>query len=140
MQRIFVGRLVVVLCSFLAAPGANSSLNGAVNVAEHHNHDTRDGLYIDPAFTPAAAAGLKRDTNFSGVISGNVYAQPLYLEGGPSGRAMIIAVTESNNVYALDAANGSVIWQRHVGAPVPPPTFPCGHTNPPALPAPPTLN
>src|SRR4029453_5712286 len=32
---------------------------------------------------------------------------------------MIIAVTESNNVYALDAINGTIIWQRNVGAPVP---------------------
>jgi len=27
-------------------------------------------------------------------------------------------VTESNNVYALNAANGTIIWQRNVGAPV----------------------
>ena len=32
---------------------------------------------------------------------------------------MVIAVTESNNVYALNAATGAVIWQRNVGAPVP---------------------
>ena len=32
---------------------------------------------------------------------------------------MIIAVTESNNVYALDAVDGTIIWQRNVGAPVP---------------------
>ena len=31
---------------------------------------------------------------------------------------MIIAVTESNNVYALDAVDGSVIWERNVGPPV----------------------
>lgn len=43
---------------------------------------------------------------------------------------MIIAVTESNNVYALDAASGSVIWQRHVGAPVPMADLPCGDINP----------
>lgn len=35
-----------------------------------------------------------------------VYAKPLYIEGGPGGRAMIIAVTESDNVYALDAPQG----------------------------------
>src|SRR5690348_9101179 len=127
---MFVKRLVVGLYSVLAAVGGNFSSRGTVNVAEHHNHDTRDGLYIDPAFTPAAAASLKRDTNFSGVISGNVYAQPLYVEGGPGGRAMIIAVTESNNVYALDAANGSVIWQRHVGAPVPLASLQCGDISP----------
>ena len=27
-------------------------------------------------------------------------------------------MTESNNVYALDATDGSIIWQRNVGAPV----------------------
>jgi outer membrane protein assembly factor BamB len=31
---------------------------------------------------------------------------------------MVIAVTASNNVYALNAATGSVIWQRNVGTPV----------------------
>src|SRR5262249_59310729 len=44
-----------------------------------------------------------------------VYAQPLYIDNGPGGRPTIIAVTESNNVYALDAVDGSVIWQRDVG-------------------------
>jgi len=28
-------------------------------------------------------------------------------------------VTQLNNVYALDAVNGSIIWQRNVGPPVP---------------------
>ena len=98
----------------------------AVNVPEHHNHASRDGLYVDPAFTAAAAAALRRDLAFGGSISGNVYAQPLYIEGGPGGRAMVIAVTESNNVYALDAADGSVIWQRNVGPPVQHANLPCG--------------
>ena len=86
---------------------------------QYHNDASRDGLYIDSAFTPAAAANLRRDLNFDGTISGAVYAQPLYIEGGPGGRAMVIAVTESNNVYALDAVDGSIIWQLNVGAPVP---------------------
>jgi hypothetical protein len=109
---------------------AMTTASGAVNVTEHHNHDSRDGLYIDPAFPAASAANLKRDTNFNGAISGNVFAQPLYIEGGPGGRAMIIAVTESNNVYALDAANGSIIWQRNVGKPVPLASLPCGNIDP----------
>lgn len=103
---------------------------GAVNVTEHHNHETRDGLYIDPAFTQAAAAGLHRDLSFAGDIQGNVYAQPLYIEGGPGGAAMLIVVTESNNVYALNAADGSILWQRNMGAPVPLPNLPCGNIDP----------
>jgi hypothetical protein len=93
-------------------------VSAQVNVTQFHNHDSRDGLYIDSAFTPGAAANLTRDVNFDGTIAGNVYAQPLYIEDGPGGRAMIIVVTESNNVYALDAVDGSVIWERNVGPPV----------------------
>ena len=108
-----------IRCCVLAGSGiAVLPINAQVNVTQYHNHASRDGLYVDPAFTQSASANLVRDTNFDGTISGNVFAQPLYIEGGPGGRAMIIAVTESNNVYALDAVDGSVIWERNVGPPV----------------------
>ena len=32
---------------------------------------------------------------------------------------MVIAVTESNNIYALNATTGTVIWQRNIGTPAP---------------------
>src|SRR3954452_14582833 len=102
--------------------------NAQVNVTQEHNNVSRDGVYVDPAFTVSAAANLTRDLNFTGTISGNVYAQPLYIEGGPNG-PMIIAVTESNNVYALDATTGLPIWSRtDIGSPVQP--TPCGGFNP----------
>ena len=104
-------------------------VRASVNVTQHHNHDNRDGLFIDSAFTQAAAVNLTRDTNFVGTIVGNVYAQPLYIEGGPSGKAMVIAVTESNNVYALDAVDGSIIWQRNLGTAVSS-GLPCGNITP----------
>ena len=105
-------------------------LNAQVNVKQHHNHDSRDGLYVDPAFTQSNATSLTRDLSFDGTVSGSVYAQPLYIEGGPTG-AMVIVATESNNVYALDAADGTVIWQRNnLGASVPLNQLPCGNINP----------
>jgi len=85
-----------------------------VNATQEHNNPSRNGVYVDPAFTLSTAPKLTHDLEFDGTISGNVYAQPLYIEGGPSG-PMIIAVTESNNVYALDATTGTVIWQVNVG-------------------------
>jgi PQQ enzyme repeat len=117
----------VITFSAVVLAGLWSSIlpaNAQVNVTQHHNNSERDGLYIDSAFTQSAAATLTRDLTFSGTIAGNVYAQPLYIEGGPSG-PVVIAVTESNNVYALNAVNGSIIWQRNVGAPVPEPDLPC---------------
>ena len=77
MKQSITRVMIVVFCPALAVLLAVVPANGAVNVTEHHNHDSRDGLYIDPAFTSAAAANLKRDTNFNGTINGNVYAQPL---------------------------------------------------------------
>src|SRR5438552_4138583 len=105
---------VVIVCFW----GATLSTNAQVNVTQFHNHDSRDGLYVDSAFTPSAAASLTRDLNFDGTIVGNVYAQPLYIDDGPGNKPTIIAVTEMNNVYALDALDGSVIWERNVGPPV----------------------
>ncbi|MEP6821366.1 MAG: hypothetical protein ABI946_03355, partial [Chthoniobacterales bacterium] len=118
----------LLLTAIVVALGAFLSAGAAVNVTQHHNNLSRDGLYTDPAFTMANAAGLTRDTNFSGTIVGNVYAQPLYVEGGPGNVAKVIAVTQSNNVYALDAATGAIIWQRNVGIPVSA-GLPCGLSN-----------
>jgi len=93
--------------------------NAQVNVTQEHNNPSRDGLYVDPAFTYSNATNLTRDMAFDGTISGHVYAQPLYIEGGPNG-PMIIAVTESNNVYALNATTGAIIWPRtDLGTPAP---------------------
>lgn len=102
----------------------------SVQIAQHHNHSSRDGVYLDSAFTPALAAGLKRDLNFDGRVPGNVYAQPLYLEGGPGGKAMVIVVTESNYVCALDAVSGGTLWQTNVGPSVPSGVLPCGNVLP----------
>src|SRR5215467_5840508 len=105
---LIVAILIFTLGGFVARASAQ------VNVTQEHNNPSRNGVYVDSAFTPSAAANLTRDLNFNGTIVGNVYAQPLYIEGGPNG-AMVIAVTETNNVYALDATNGSVIWQHNLG-------------------------
>src|SRR5882724_28509 len=118
-----VAILVVCLCAVVARAGTQ------VNVTQEHNNPSRDGVYIDAAFTSSAAANLVRDLNFNGTISGNVYAQPLYIEGGTNG-PMIIAVTESNNVYALDATTGLPIWSRTDIGPAVTSGLPCGNINP----------
>ena len=108
---------------------AVADANAQVNVTQKNNNLSRDGLYIDSAFTPANAANLVRDLNFDGTIVGNVHAQPLYIEGGPNG-PMIVVVTASNNIYALNASTGAVIWQRtDIGPPVTS-GLPCGNISP----------
>src|SRR5215216_3162110 len=112
-----------------ALGGVVAHAGAQVNVTQKNNNLSRDGLYIDAAFTPGNAANLVRDLNFDGTIVGNVHAQPLYIEGGPNG-AMIIAVTASNNIYALNASTGAVIWSRTDIGPAVTQGLPCGNINP----------
>src|SRR5437773_2414634 len=121
---------ILVVCCVLTIMIDWSPARAAVNVTQHHTHLPRDGLYINHAFTIAYAGSLTRLTNFNGAIIGNVYAQPLYIEGGPRGQAVVIAVTESNYVFALDALNGSVVWQTNVAPPVPANYLPCHNPTP----------
>jgi outer membrane protein assembly factor BamB len=102
----------------------------SADVIQHHNSGTRDGLYVVPAFTKAAAQGLHLDTGFSAAVGGHVYAQPLYLKAAAATPDMLIVATESNEVSALDAATGAVVWRKTLGPPVPLSGLPCGNIDP----------
>src|SRR6188472_4532439 len=103
--------------------------NAQVNVTQKNNHLSRDGLYIDSAFTPGNATKLTRDMNFNGTVVGNVHAQPLYVESGSNG-PMVIVVTASNNVYALNANTGLPVWSRTDIGPAVTSGLNCGNINP----------
>ncbi|HMJ56727.1 MAG TPA: hypothetical protein VK540_31880 [Polyangiaceae bacterium] len=97
------------------AGGDSGPTNVGDSVVEHHRRATRDGVYVQPGLTKAAAATLQRDMAFDGTVDGQVYAQPLYVENGPGGAAAFLVVTEKNNVHALDATTGAPLWTKNVG-------------------------
>ena len=101
-----VAILVFALCGFVARAGTQ------VNVTQQHNNPSRDGLYIDPAFTLGQAGNLIGDLNFNGTMSGKFMLNRFTSRAGQTARCY--SVTESNNVYALNAITGTVIWQRNV--------------------------
>jgi outer membrane protein assembly factor BamB len=57
-------------------------------------------------------------------LDGQVYAEPL-VDGN-----QVIAATENDTVYSLDAATGKVLWSTTVGTPVPGSALPCGNIDP----------
>lgn len=57
-------------------------------------------------------------------LDGAVYGQPLVVGD------RVFAGTENNTVYALDAANGRVLWSAHIGPPMPRSKLPCGNIDP----------
>ena len=111
--------------------GGGGSVIGGDSVLTNHKNPNRDGVYVEPALTKTAAAGLHKLSTFvSAAISGAVYAQPLFVDGGSSGRDLVLVATEANNVYALDGATGAQVWMRNLGAPVPLADMPCGNIDP----------
>ena len=68
-----------------AAPPAPTGEVGAASVLQFHKHATRDGVYVDAAFTRTAAAMLKKDASFNAMTNGEIWAQPLYWDAGAGG-------------------------------------------------------
>jgi hypothetical protein len=108
--------------------GATPPAAASKSVTQYHNSAKRDGMYIDATFTRAAAAKLHVDTTFAPKVSGPVYAQPLFFDGGGEGKDLVIVATEANQVSAFNAADGSVVWQKMLDGPSS--TLPCGNIMP----------
>jgi len=96
--------------------GCSSTKGGdSASVLERNNHPSRDGYFVQPALTSAAAARMAMDTGFNAVFTGSMYASPLYLENGPHGKGVFFAVTTGNDVFALDETTGAVVWTHNIG-------------------------
>jgi outer membrane protein assembly factor BamB len=60
----------------------------------------------------------------SPALDGQLYGEPLIWSG------RVYVAPENNTVYALSARTGRVLWSRHLAAPVPAGTLPCGNISP----------
>ena len=90
----------VLVAAWPVAAGAAESWPTYHGNAAHTGNDTSG-----PSLLPAHRAWT---TN----LDQSVYGQPVVFAG------RVIAVTENNTVYALDAHDGRVMWRVHVGTPV----------------------
>ena len=84
----------------------------------YHRNDARTGL--DPTSPPLGQVRQKWTTQ----IDGQLYAEPLVAGG------RVLAATEGNSLYALDAGTGRMLWRVRLGTPVDGATLPCGNINP----------
>jgi putative pyrroloquinoline-quinone binding quinoprotein len=86
------------------------------SVLTRNNHETRDGFFVQPTLTKAAAATMALDPTFNAKFVGAMWASPLYMENGPGGNGAFIVAATNNNVYALDEATGAMLWMHNIGA------------------------
>jgi outer membrane protein assembly factor BamB len=88
--------------------------------ATYHHDAQRSGYDAQqPAFN-----GVKLGWLAPATVDADVYAEPLIV-----GTTVVVA-TENNTVYGLSVATGSVLWQAHLGPPVPNSSLPCGNIDP----------
>src|SRR5581483_9818998 len=90
----------------------------AVSWATYHGDLARAG-----AAATGPALGRARRL-WRSAVDGDVYAEPLVVG------SRVVAATENNTVYALDAASGRRLWSNHLGSPVSRSALPCGNIDP----------
>lgn len=95
--------------------GSVGTPTGNQSVLERNNGPSRDGHFLQPTLNKATAAKLALDADFQASFMGKMYASPLYLENGPAGEGIFIAVTTNNDVFALDETSGKGVWTRNIG-------------------------
>ncbi len=133
MHRTVIAAIALLLaCTSAGSAGTPAPpLPGPAgpDVLQHHHSAARDGLYVVPALTRAAAAAVRAD--FTASLPGSTfYAQPLYVAGVNGGPSLLVVASEQDVVFALDAATGTIVWQRQLGTPVPLSRLPCGNIDP----------
>ncbi|HET9168792.1 MAG TPA: PQQ-binding-like beta-propeller repeat protein [Actinospica sp.] len=76
----------------------------------------------DPA--PPSSATATLEAAWRAQLDGAVYGHPLLVDGD------VLAATENDSVYALDASDGRVVWRTHLGTPQALSALPCGDISP----------
>jgi outer membrane protein assembly factor BamB len=96
------------------AAASATSAGAQQNDTTASGNDLRTGWdRHEPALSPAAVASSQFGQVFSTAVNGQVYAQPLVIG------STVVAATENDWVYGLDASTGAVKWSISLGAPWP---------------------
>jgi outer membrane protein assembly factor BamB len=126
-MKSFPWALAFALVLGVQSARADSS---APSVTEYHNSPERSGHFVMPGLTWDRARNPRPFAEFRTDIAGHVYAQPLYWHPPGSGSGLLIAATESNTVYGLNADSGATVWKKWLGRPVPSSALSCGNIDP----------
>jgi hypothetical protein len=97
--------------------------SGQVSVVTQRNDNLRSGVNLSETLLTTSNVNVKTFGKlFTAKVDGYIFAQPLYLSnlsiaGGIHN--VIYVATAADSVFAFDADNGSLLWSRNYGKPVP---------------------
>jgi polyvinyl alcohol dehydrogenase (cytochrome) len=84
----------------------------------YHRNAARTGA------APARPTAGRLSVAWTRRLDGAVWGQPLVIGD------LVIAATEGDTVYGLSRSHGRILWQAHLGTPVPLSSLPCGYIDP----------
>ena len=122
--------ICLILALMLAAAPALGATPTDTTVPFYHGAPDRAGNYIVPSLNWQTVRAVHRVQDFDGHVEGHIYAQPLYWRAPGAGPSLVIAATESDLVFGLDADTGHVVWRTALGHPVRRSALPCGNIDP----------
>lgn len=107
-MRRFWGLWLVVLVIAVSLASAGAALGDGIT---NSGDDMRTGWYPNAEISPEVVKGPSFGELWHATVNGQVYAQPLVADtpGVGSGET-VIAATENNEVYGLDAKTGAQNW------------------------------
>jgi hypothetical protein len=126
-------KMHLLLMCFMAVVGICWPSRGETaerSVVTYHAQPDRSGNFIVPGLTWERARVLRLDVGFRAMVSGQIYAQPLYWRDPQSNSGMLLVATEDNVVQGLDARTGQEIWRRSLGMAVPRSSLRCRNIDP----------
>jgi IPT/TIG domain len=120
MSQVSKSVILLILVGLLASEGF-----GQVSILTQHNDTSRTGQNLQETVLNTSSVNVSNFGKlFSLPVTGNIFAQPLYIPGLTIGGAthnVVYVVTAANNVYAFDADSGNAnpLWTVNLGTPVP---------------------
>lgn len=112
------------VCASLILTGSSVVPSAADDTTISHDTLRTGADPHEPGLGPSAVSASDFGQLFSTAVDGQVYGQPLIVGG------TVIATTENDNVYGMDAVTGKVNWSRSVGPSWPASTLGCGDVVP----------
>lgn len=122
LSILFTGSAAAIPTAAAVTGPAAAVTGPAPEVGTYHGDNGRSGR-------ENAARPTRLTRAWATGLAGPVYGQPLVLN--VAGRSVVVAATEWNYVYGLDAGTGRILWRTHqLGVPVPRSELPCGNISP----------
>src|SRR5215469_18754647 len=115
MRRARLSWPAAILCLAVSSlPSAMGQTKLGVYTQQYNNGRTGSNS-VEKFLTPKNVNSTQFGKLFSSTVDGQIYAQPLWVQGvtipGQGVHAVVYVATELDSVYAFDANTGAPLWQ-----------------------------